>query len=103
MNAVAFDTLKLAKRLEEAGFAPNQAAATSSAISEAMTELVSSLVTKTEIAEFRAETRHNFELVRRDFDGARRDLAASELRMTIKLGAMLTAAVAVTATLVKLL
>lgn len=85
MHNVAFDTLKLAKRLEEAGFPPNQAAATSSAIAEAMTELIANLATKTDIILMR------------------RDLAEIELRMTIKLGAMVAASVGLTAALVKLL
>lgn len=103
MNQVAFDTLKLAKSLQDAGFPPNQAAGTASALGEAMTELQANLVTKSEFAAFRAETRHDFELVRRDFDLVRRDLAALELRMTVKLGGMLAAAVGLTAALVKLL
>lgn len=103
MNQVAFDTLRLAKSLQDAGFLPNQAAGTASALGEAMTELQANLVTKSEFAEFRSETRHDFELVRRDFELVRRDLAALELRMTVKLGGMLAAAVGLTAALVKLL
>ncbi|MBL8698439.1 MAG: DUF1640 domain-containing protein [Alphaproteobacteria bacterium] len=85
MSNVAFDTLKLAKRLEEVGFAPNQAAATSSAIADAMSDLIANLATKTDIVLLR------------------RDMAEIELRMTVKLGAMLAAAVGITAGLVKLL
>lgn len=96
MSNVAFDTLKLAKRLEDAGFAPNEAAATASAMGDAMTELHANLATKAELNVFRSEMRHEFELVRRD-------LAALELRMTVKLGGMMAAAVGLTAALVKLL
>jgi hypothetical protein len=103
MNHVAFDTLKLAKGLEEAGFPPNQAAGTASALGEAMTELQANLVTKSEFAAFRAETRHEFEHVRHDFELVRRDLAALELRMTVKLGGMLAGAIGLTAAMVKLL
>lgn len=78
MTQVAFDTLKLAKRLEEAGFAPKQAAATSSAIADTLTELLSTVATK-------------------------HDLALMELRMTVKLGGMLAAAVGLTAAFIKLL
>lgn len=78
MSQVAFDTLKLAKRLEEAGFAPKQAAATSSAIADTLAELLETVATK-------------------------HDLALMELRMTVKLGAMLAAAVGMTAAFVKLL
>ena len=96
MSNVAFDTLKLAKRLEDAGFAPDAAAATASAMGDAMTELHANLATKAEFNVFRSEMRHEFELVRRD-------LAALELRMTVKLGAMMAGAVGLTAALVKLL
>lgn len=78
MSQGAFDTLKLAKCLEEAGFAPTQAAATSSAFADTLTELLSTVATK-------------------------HDLALMELRMTVKLGGMLAAAVGLTAALTKLL
>jgi hypothetical protein len=37
MNAVPFDTLKMAQRLEAAGFSGNQAAGASEALAEAIT------------------------------------------------------------------
>lgn len=40
MTAVAFDTLKLARRLEAAGFAPRQAQDAAEAISDAIVETV---------------------------------------------------------------
>jgi hypothetical protein len=68
--AVPFDTLKLARRLEAAGFAAQQAGD----MSEAFAEALSQLVTKT------------------DLQTAMRDL---EQRMTIKLGAMMVVAVGI--------
>lgn len=68
--AIPFDTLKLARRLEGAGFPPQQAGD----MSEAFAEALSQLVTKT------------------DLQTAMRDL---EQRMTIKLGGMMVVAVGV--------
>ena len=70
--------IALVDYLEEAGFAPTQAAATSSAFADTLTELLSTVATK-------------------------HDLALMELRMTVKLGGMLAAAVGLTAALTKLL
>lgn len=85
MNAVTFDTLKLAKRLEEGGFSPGQAVATSTGIADATAELLANVATKHDIALLK------------------RDMSEMELRMTVKLGAMVAASIALTATLVKLI
>jgi hypothetical protein len=68
--AVPFDTLKLARRLEAAGFPAQQAGD----MSEAFAEALSQLVTKA------------------DLQTAMRDL---EQRMTIKMGGMMVVAVGV--------
>lgn len=129
MGAVAFDTLKFAKRLKEAGFTEQQA----EALAEAEAELFEThLATKQDIAELkrdieelRAELKqdiasldHRIEEVRaelkRDIAGLdhriegvraelKRDLRDLEYRMVIKLGAMLVVAVGAVAALVKLL
>ncbi len=65
-----FDTLKLARRLESAGFPPQQAGDMAEAIAEAISELV----TKT------------------DLQTAMRDL---EQRLTIRLGGMMVVAVGI--------
>ena len=39
MNALTFDTLKLARKLEAAGFSPEQAAGTSAALAERLGEV----------------------------------------------------------------
>ncbi len=73
MTGVAFDTLKLARRLrEQAGFTPEHAEAASEALAEAIGG--AELVTKT------------------DLQIALRDL---EQRLTIKLGSMLIVAVGI--------
>jgi len=82
MGAVPFDTLALARKLEAAGFDPKQAQDTAAALAEVLSEQVA---TKHDINELRAELRE------------------VEQRLVIKLGAMIAAAVAVVAILVKLL
>lgn len=75
MNAVPFDTLKMAQRLEAAGFGIPQAAGAAEALAEALTG--ADLATKRDIADVMAA----IELLQRD--------------MTIKLGGMIIVAVGV--------
>jgi CxxC motif-containing protein (DUF1111 family) len=73
MTAVPFDTLKFARKLENAGFAPDQAARTSEALAEAMegAELATKSDLRTESFSIKSEMRE------------------MELRLTIKMGAMI--------------
>lgn len=82
MGAVPFDTLALARKLEAAGFSPQQAQDTAAALAEVPSEQIA---TKHDINELRAELRE------------------LEQRLVIKLGGMIAAAVAVVAILVRLL
>jgi len=61
-----------------------------------MVEILANVATKADFAELGADVRHDLAFMRRD-------LTDMELRITIKLGAMLATAVAVMAALVKLL
>jgi hypothetical protein len=90
MNAVPFDTLKMAHRLEDAGFPARQAAGASEALAEAL--VGADLATKSDMhslesglradmAALRAELMAAMELLRRD--------------MTIKVGSMMVIAVGV--------
>jgi Coiled-coil domain-containing protein 90-like len=104
MGAVPFDTLKLARRLETAGFPPKQAGDIAEALSEAMSgaELATSAditsvrmeVTtlgaelRAEIAALGAEVRAEIAAVRAEIELLRRDL-------TIRLGSMLIVAVGI--------
>lgn len=90
MVAITFDTHKFVRRLKEAGIPEGQAEAVADAFRDAQGE--AELATKRDIGDVRNE----IELLRRDM----RDL---EQRMTIKLGALMVAAVGIVATLVKLL
>ncbi len=87
MAAVPFDTLKLARRLEAAGFAPQQAGDTAEALADAMS--VAELATKADLAALRAELRSDIELLRRD--------------LTIRLGGMIVVAVGVLLTAMRYL
>ena len=83
-----FDTLKLARRLEAAGFAPQQAGDMAEAIAEALAQLATKAdlaalgaATKADIAALRAELKSDIEILKRD--------------MTIRLGSMMVVAVGV--------
>ena len=97
MGAVLFDTLKLARRLEGAGFSPRQAGDTAEALAEVMSgaELATAadLATlraelKAEIASLRAELKAEIAAVRVELELLRRDL-------TIRLGGMIVVAVGI--------
>ncbi len=107
MPAVAFDTLKLAKRLKEAGFSEQQA----EALAEAEAELFeTTLATKQDIADLKreietvrtkdiADLKREIETVRTKLEY---EIRAAEQRMLIKLGSLMVIAVGVVATLVRL-
>ena len=129
MNAIAFDTLKFAKRLKEAGFTEQQAEALADAEAEFIEQ---NLATKQDIADVKRDiadikrdvkelevTLRNeikqlevtlrgeikqldvkIEQIRSDLAHDLKDL---EYRMAIKLGTMMVVAVGAMATLVKLL
>jgi len=75
--AVPFDTLRLARRLEAAGFAPQQAGD----MAEAIAEAISTLATKADLAALEARIDAKLEILKRD--------------MTIRLGSMMVIAVGV--------
>jgi hypothetical protein len=108
MNAVPFDTLKMAQRLEAAGFAAPQAAGASEALAEALTGAdlatkgdiagvksdIASLRTelKSEIGGLRAELKSDLVSLRTELKG---DTELLRRDMTIKLGGMIFIAVGV--------
>jgi hypothetical protein len=79
MAAVPFDTLKLARRLESAGFPPKQAGDTAEALAEAMSG--AELATRSDLDRVRVELRAEIEPLRRD--------------LTIRLGGMIVVATGV--------
>ncbi len=86
MTTVTFDTLGYFEKLKAAGFTEEQAKAQANALREVIEER---LATKGDLVQM--ELRLTSEMQK------------LELRMTLKLGAMLAASVAIVATLVKLL
>jgi hypothetical protein len=84
MNAVPFDTLKLADRLSAGGFTPEQARAASSALAEAVGG--ADLVTKDHL-----DTR--IRAIQERFNRVEERITASENRITLRLGSMLVIAV----------
>jgi hypothetical protein len=72
-----FDTLRLARRQEAAGFAAQQAGG----MAEAIAEAVSTLATKADLASLEAPIDNKLEILKRD--------------MTIRLGSMMVVAVGV--------
>ena len=123
MNAIAFDTLKFAKRLKEAGFTEQQAEALADAEAEFIEQ---NLATKLDIAEIKRDiidVKRDINDVKRDIkelevtlrneikqldvkieqirSDLARDLKDLEYRMTIKLGSMMVVAGGAMATLVK--
>ena len=111
MSAVAFDTLKYAKRLKEAGFTEQQA----EALASAQVDLIeANLATKTDILglkrdieALRAATKTDILGLKRDIEALRadlqRDLKDLEYRLMIRLGGLIALAIGAVATLVKLL
>ncbi|MGH8550386.1 MAG: coiled-coil domain-containing protein [Methylococcales bacterium] len=115
MTAIAFDTLKFAKRLKEAGFTEQQAEALASAEAEFIEENLATkrdlkeleIALKRELADLKREIKEIEAALKTDIKVLEiklaRDLKDLEYRMTIKLGAMLVVAVGIIAALVKLL
>ena len=78
MATITFDTLKFVKRLKEAGFREDQAEALSDAFKESQQTTIADLATKSDLKEL-------------------------EARLTVRMGGMLAASIAIVAALVKLL
>ncbi|MBM3548568.1 MAG: hypothetical protein FJX54_16595 [Alphaproteobacteria bacterium] len=94
MVAVPFDTLALARKLrDEAKLPQEQAEGVAKALGDVMSEEIAA---KSDIRD-----------VRRDIESVRRDVAELEIRLkhdlTLRLGAMMAASIAIIAALVKIL
>ena len=89
MAAIAFDTLKYSKRLKDAGVSDKQAEAEAEALAEVLEVNLKDLSTKDDLT--------------REVDLLRRDMREMELRIVIKLGALMAFSIGIVATLVKLL
>ncbi|HIJ40998.1 MAG TPA: DUF1640 domain-containing protein [Deltaproteobacteria bacterium] len=78
MATITFDTLKFVKKLKAAGFGEDQAEALSEAFKESQETTIADLATKSDLKEL-------------------------EMRLTIRVGAMMAAAIAIITAMVKLL
>ena len=80
MSVVAFDTLRFAKRLEEAGVPPGQAAATAAAFAEATGDMIATKIEigdlRRDLAAVRAELKADIAAVRRELEALRAELKA---------------------------
>ena len=92
-TTITFDTLKFVKRLKESGFNDNQAEALSDAQRESLSDILDTTVS----------TKSDITRLERDIESLRRDIKELEMRLTIRLGLMMAASIAIVATLVKLL
>ena len=114
--AVAFDTLKAATRLQnEAGFNEKQAHVLVATFAEGIGEnlatkedvaaLRSEMATKEDVAALRSEmaTKEDIAVLRGEMAVLRGEMRELEQRMTIRLGAMIAAAVGIIVALDKLL
>ena len=106
MNVVVFDTLALARKLGAAGFTSVHAKGAASALSEAMSEMVgkrrdlNEMEARQEVKLARVDAAIRADLARVEAS-LRADLNATASRLTIPLGGMVAASVAIVAALVK--
>jgi hypothetical protein len=97
MSAIAFDTLKFAKRLKEAGFTEQQAEALASAEADL---IEANLATKRDLKDLELALRRDMKELEAKLT---RDIEALGYRLTIRLGGMIAFAIGAVATLVKVL
>lgn len=88
MSTIAFDTLKFAKTLKEAGVPEKQAEAQAEAMSDILEVNMKDLATKADVLALK--------------ESLQKDIQSMELRLTIKLGAFLAVAVGVMLTVLKM-
>jgi Protein of unknown function (DUF1640) len=94
MSTITFDTHRFIRKLKEAGFEEKQAEAAADAFRDAQAE--TEAITRRDLKELELSLKAEIQLFRGD-------VQAMEYRMTIKLGGMMAASVAIVAALVKLL
>jgi len=98
MNAVPFDTLKLARKLEASGMAGPMAAGTAEALAEAMSG--AELATKADITSLRTELKANSVSLRSEFTS---DIEILRRDLVIKFGGMLVISVGILLTAIRYL
>ena len=106
MSTVTFDTFKFVDRLEKAGLSREQASAIVEAQKDAFAEAIDvNIATRGDLAAAKAELKADIAASKSDLKAEiaaiRSDMQALEMRLTIKLGALMVVAVGVIATLMK--
>ena len=96
MTTIPFDTHKIVKELQEAGFDESQAEAVVSAMGAA---IVGNLATKADMQEHRNATQADIREFRNEF---RLSMQAMELRITLRMGGLIVAGVGLIIALDKL-
>ena len=107
-DTITFDTLAYAKKLKAVGFTEEQAEVQAEVLAQIIDER---LATKQDILALRREIKQLESSLRRDMkemeSSLRRDMKEMELRLkhdlTLRLGAMMAAGIAIIAALIKLL
>ena len=103
MNAIAFDTLRFAKRLQAAGYTPEQAEAQAEAYAQATADI---LVTKPDLELVKHDLQHAIAEVRTDIETSaaalRAEFREGNLNLIKWIVPMLIGQTAVVAALVKL-
>jgi len=96
MSTITVDTFKFVDRLERAGASRELAAAMAEAQKEAFSEMLdANIATRSDLSSMKAELKADIASTRADVELMRKDLQALEMRLTIKLGAFLAAAVGI--------
>lgn len=114
-NALAFDTLAYAKKLIAAGVSEKQAEVQAETLAGVIEE---QLATKRDLKELEVSLKHDMKEIevslkhdmkelevslRHDINELKRDIKELEMRITVRLGVMLAASIAIVAALVKLI
>lgn len=81
MNAVIFDTLKLAKRLEAAGFSSQQAMGASEAIAESIGD-GGGLATKEDLVAVKTELKADFSGLKTEFTGLKTEVQRLDIKIS---------------------
>lgn len=103
MVAVALDTLKINNRLKAKGFSEEQAIALTETVQEVATAAASSAQESDAALATKADLKMEVGALRSEIGALRSEMREMELRIIIKMGIMLGAAVGFIAALVKLL
>jgi len=97
--AYTFDSLGYAKRLRDSGVAQDQAEAHAEA---ARDFIMTELATKADVVAIKADLLATKQELRSDIAELRHDMETQNLRLTVRLGAMLVVAIGALATILKL-